>query len=149
MLAQATAILGPASAVIADAEGAAAYERLRDFEANDAAMVAQIAVAPAELAPSLKQCGAEFRAHAGCGVAQIFIRDASNADDLQRTLARWREIAHGARGNLRVLRVNDDFHGDVKFFDDPPGPALALMRRLKSTFDPRGIFNPGCFVGGI
>ena len=149
LLRQATAILGPASAVLADDEAAAAFERLRDYDAADAAMVAQIAVAPPELASCLMRCGAEFRAHAGCGVAQIFMRDASHADDLRRTLAGWREIAHGAHGNLRVLRVNDDFHGDVRFFDDPPGPALALMRRLKSTFDPRGIFNPGCFVGGM
>jgi FAD/FMN-containing dehydrogenase len=34
-------------------------------------------------------------------------------------------------------------------FDDPPKPALELMRRLKTTFDPRGIFNPACFVGGL
>ena len=33
--------------------------------------------------------------------------------------------------------------------DDPPAAALMLMRRLKATFDPRGIFNPGCFVGGL
>jgi glycolate dehydrogenase FAD-binding subunit len=148
LLSQATAILGPASAVVADSEAAMAYERLRDFEANDAAIVAQIAVAPAELAPSLQQCGAEFRAHTGCGVAQIFTSEASNAD-LQRTLTRWREIARGARGHLRVLRINDEFRHNVKFFDEPPGPALALMRRLKTTFDPRGVFNPGCFVGGI
>ncbi len=149
LLTQAGAMLGSASAIIADAEAATAYEGLRDFAADDAAIVAQIAVAPAELAACLTRSGAEFRAHAGCGVAQIFTRDASNADDLGRTLAHWREIARGARGNLRVLRVNDDFHHELNFFDDPPGPALALMRRLKSTFDPRGVFNPGCFVGGL
>jgi glycolate oxidase FAD binding subunit len=148
LLSQVSAILGQATEV-ADAEAIAEYERLRDYEPADAAMVAQVAVAPAELAPCLMRCGAEFRAHAGCGVAQIFIRDASDGDDLRRTLARWREIAHSACGNLRVLRVNDDFHGDVRFFDDPPGPAIALMRRLKSTFDPHSIFNPGCFVGGM
>jgi glycolate dehydrogenase FAD-binding subunit len=149
LAAQATAILGPASTVITDGEAAAAYERLRDFVANDAAIVAQIAVAPAELPACLKQCGAEFRAHAGCGVAQVFTHDVANAGDLERTLARWREIAHGARGNVRVLRVDQQFRDGVKFLDDPPGPALALMRRLKTTFDPRGVFNPGCFVGGM
>jgi glycolate dehydrogenase FAD-binding subunit len=148
LVAQATAILGPASAVIADAEAAAAYEGLRDFEAHDAAIIAQIAVAPAELSSCLKQCGAEFRAHAGCGVAQVFTREVANAGDLERTLTRWREVAHGARGNVRVLRVSE-FHSSVKFFDEPPGPALALMRRLKTTFDPREVFNPGCFVAGM
>jgi FAD/FMN-containing dehydrogenase len=36
---------------------------------------------------------------------------------------------------------------------DPWGPVdevrLALMRRVKQRFDPRGICNPGIFVGGI
>jgi FAD/FMN-containing dehydrogenase len=34
-------------------------------------------------------------------------------------------------------------------FDDPPPIAFKLMRRLKASFDPMGIFNPGCFVGGL
>jgi len=37
----------------------------------------------------------------------------------------------------------------LEFFDTPNGGALALMRRLKAAFDPAGVFNPGCFVGGI
>jgi glycolate oxidase FAD binding subunit len=142
-------MLGPMSAVIDDAAAANTYEHLRDYDPADAAMVAQIAVAPGELGSCLMRSGAEFRAHAGCGVAQIFTRDAANADEMRRTIAYWREIARGARGNLRVLRVNDNFPRDVNFFDEPPGPALALMRRLKATFDPRGVFNPGCFVGGL
>ena len=54
----------------------------------------------------------------------------------EQTVAGWRKIAREAHGHLRVLRVDDDFHGAVQFFDDPPAPALALMRRLKATFDP-------------
>lgn len=69
--------------------------------------------------------------------------------NLRRTLTRWREIAQTARGNLRVLRVAEDCREGVRFFDEPPRAALALMRRLKSAFDPRDIFNPGCFVGGL
>ncbi|HEX3409191.1 MAG TPA: FAD-binding oxidoreductase [Candidatus Binataceae bacterium] len=149
LVAQATAILGSATEVIADSAALAAYERLRDYEPEDAPLVAQIAVAPAELATWLGHSGAEFRAHAGCGVAQIFIHDASTADELRQMLAGWRKTAREARGHLCVLRVDDDFHGAVQFFDDPPAPALALMRRLKATFDPHAVFNPGCFVGMI
>lgn len=149
LLAQASATLGAASTVIAGSEALAAYEHLRDYQPNDATIVAQIAVAPAELAACLKYCGAEFRAHAGSGGAQVFTRDVSNANELQLTVTRWREAAHGGRGNLRVLSINKELNRGVKFFDEPPGPALALMRRLKSTFDPRGVFNPGCFVGGL
>jgi len=30
-----------------------------------------------------------------------------------------------------------------------PGDGLDMMRRLKAEFDPRGLCNPGRFVGGI
>jgi len=119
------------------------------IDATDATLVAQISVAPAELASCLQNCGAEYRAHAGSGVAQIFVSSLSNADDLRGTLARWREIAHGGRGNLRVLRVNDELREGIGIFDTPPKAAFGLMHRLKNTFDPHGIFNPGCFVGGL
>jgi glycolate oxidase FAD binding subunit len=147
--AQMTSILGTACDLLVNADAIAAYQRLRDFDATDATLVAQISVAPAELASCLQNCGAEYRAHAGSGVAQIFVSSLSNADDLRGTLARWREIAHGGRGNLRVLRVNDELREGIGIFDTPPKAAFGLMHRLKNTFDPHGIFNPGCFVGGL
>jgi glycolate oxidase FAD binding subunit len=149
LIAQVRAILGASGDSIAEAPAVAAYQRLRDFDAHDAALCAQIAVAPAEIASCLQQCGAEYRAHAGSGVAQIFVSNPTNSDDVRRTIARWREIAHGASGNLRVIRVNDEFRNNVSIFDDPPPAAFPLMRRLKTAFDPRGIFNPGCFVGSL
>jgi glycolate oxidase FAD binding subunit len=30
-----------------------------------------------------------------------------------------------------------------------PGGAFTVMRRLKTEFDPRGLCNPGRFLGGI
>jgi glycolate oxidase FAD binding subunit len=68
---------------------------------------------------------------------------------LTATVVRWRKAVHEARGILRMLRLPADARAQVAIFDDPPAPALMLMRRLKATFDPRGIFNPGCFVGGL
>ena len=146
---QVNEILGAQCDLVVDAEASATYIPLRDFDAPDAALVAQIAVPPAELAPCLLRCDAEYRAHAGCGVAQIFDANLANADDLQRTVVRWRTIAHLVRGHLRVLRMADEFHHSARIFDDPPKPALELMRRLKTAFDPHGIFNPGSFVGGL
>ena len=35
-----------------------------------------------------------------------------------------------------------DVWGDI-------GPALGMMRRLKTELDPRGVLNPGRYVGGI
>jgi len=149
LIAQVSAILGAGCEVVADSEAIAAYQRLRDFDPADAVLCAQIAVAPAELAPCLRECRAEYRAHAGSGVAQIFASNPQNSEDVRLTVARWREIARRGRGNLRVIRVNEEFRDGVSIFDEPPPAAFALMRRLKTAFDPRSIFNPACFVGGL
>ena len=141
--------LGANARVLAGSDAAATYEHLRDLDYPDAAIVAQIAVLPAELARCLDACGAEFRAHAASGVAQLFLGPQSNAGEIRTAVTRWREIAHGARGNLRLLALRSDDRAGFDFFDLPPPAALALMSRLKSTFDPQAIFNPGCFVGGL
>jgi glycolate oxidase FAD binding subunit len=144
--------------LIKDAEAITAYERLRDLidqETVTGALAAEIAVPPAALSQVLETCGCEFRAHAGSGVAQLF--DGPQGSDngnlspqtLAATVVRWRKAVHDAHGILRVLRVSPAARSQVAIFDDPPAPALMLMRRLKATFDPRGIFNPGCFVGGL
>jgi glycolate oxidase FAD binding subunit len=125
------------------------YQRLRDLDFAGAAVVAQFAVLPAELPRCLGACGAEFRAHAASGAAQIFLaRDHTN-QEICDAVRRWREIAHEAHGHLRVLEARSDVRAYLEMFDRPPDPAMRLMRRLKLAFDPKNIFNPGCFVGGI
>jgi glycolate oxidase FAD binding subunit len=127
------------------------YELLRDIDFYSAPLAAQIAVPPAFLARALESCGndIEFRAHAGSGVAQVIAAGEQSAEAAARTVARWREVARGARGNLRLLAAAPAIRDSLEFFDTPNDGALALMRRLKAAFDPVGIFNPGCFVGGI
>ena len=43
----------------------------------------------------------------------------------------------------RALRERIDPWGAV------PPPALAVMRAIKTEFDPRAVLNPGRFVGGL
>ncbi|HYB91497.1 MAG TPA: FAD-binding oxidoreductase [Candidatus Binataceae bacterium] len=140
-----------AAVIFRDGDGAiAAYERLRDFDLPRVALAAQVAVPPAELARFLSACGAiEFRAHAGSGVAQVFVAGELASDAGRDALARWRESARAARGNVRVLRAAPALRDSLAFFDTPGAGALKLMRRMKQAFDPAGVFNPGCFVGGL
>jgi glycolate dehydrogenase FAD-binding subunit len=124
------------------------YQRLRDFEFATDSLNAELAVLPAELARCLADCAAEFRAHAGCGVAQISA-PLAEAQAAQRILARWREVSGSASGHVRLVSAPPALRSGLQFFDEPNPGALSLMRRLKASFDPAGIFNPGCFVGGI
>jgi glycolate oxidase FAD binding subunit len=134
------------------AQGARAieiYERLRDIGSDCPALLAQLATPPAELGRCVQACGTEFRAHAASGVAQIFERAATSVVDARGTLARWRQAAHDARGHVRLLAAAPELRPHLDFFDEPPAGALKLMRRLKASFDPAGIFNPGCFVAEL
>ncbi|MFZ0676951.1 FAD-binding oxidoreductase [Candidatus Binatus sp.] len=127
------------------------YKLLRDMDFHSLPLSAQISVPPSFLARAMVACGdeIEFRAHAGSGVAQIISAENLTAEGSVQTVARWREAAHSARGNLRPLAAAPPIRESLEFFDTPNDGALALMRRLKDAFDPAGIFNPGCFVGGI
>jgi len=127
----------------------AIYEQLRDLEFAPAAIAAQLATAPGELGRCVESIGAEFRAHAGCGVAQIFLGGEVDLAGARETVARWRSAARAAKGHLRILAAAPALRPELDFFDAPPPGVLNLMRRLKAAFDPSGVFNPGCFVGGI
>jgi glycolate oxidase FAD binding subunit len=135
--------------IITGAVATAMYERLRDFEFPDFALAAQIATLPAELARCLEASRAEYLAHPLSGVARIFLAAGREPDEVRNAVKQWRELAHSARGNLRILAARPRLSADVSMFDEPPEPALNLMRGLKATFDPQRIFNPGCFVGGL
>jgi glycolate oxidase FAD binding subunit len=135
--------------ILSGADALGAYERLRDLDFASAAILAQLAVLPESLPRCLGACDAEFIAHPGTGLAQIYLaRDRTN-DEIRDAVGRWREIAHQAHGHLRVLQALSDVRASLELFDRPPEPAMRLMQRLKQAFDPKNIFNPGCFVGGL
>ena len=142
-------LAGPNGEILSDDDALRKYQLLRDIDFHSRPLCAQIAVASAHLAPTIGACACEFRAHAGSGVAQLFLVDESSAQSSLDAVARWREAAHSARGNLRVIAASSEIREQLQFFDTPNDGALKLMRRLKTAFDPAGIFNPGCFVGGI
>jgi len=141
--------LGPATRMLTEADAAVAYQRLCDPPLEDIAIAAQMAVLPAELGRCIEACEADFRAHALSGVAQLFHAEERGGDSANNRVARWRQIAHSARGHLRVTAAPPHVRANVALFDTPPAPAMALMRRLKTSFDPHNIFNPRSFVGGL
>jgi len=135
---------------VAFLEGSAArsaYELVRDFDMTGFAIAAQIAVPLAALAPILMASGGEYLAHAGSGVAKLLM--SGSPEDARSLFERWREAAREAGGHPRLIHCDPSLRSSIEVFDSPNAGALKLTRRMKNVFDPAGVFNPGCFVGGI
>ncbi|MEW6355809.1 MAG: FAD-binding oxidoreductase [Planctomycetota bacterium] len=81
--------------------------------------------------------------HAGSGIVYVFIPPEASRPD--RAVTRLRREAEDAGGHIVV----ESAPREVKEKADPwgkAGSAEAIMRRLRETFDPNGIMNPGRFI---
>jgi len=71
---------------------------------------------------------------------------ATDASRVQAEAASVREWAQGHGGHATLFRSADK---SIGVFQPLAPPAMALHRRLKSAFDPAGIFNPGRLYPGL
>jgi glycolate oxidase FAD binding subunit len=58
-------------------------------------------------------------------------------------------VARGSGGYATLVRAPDDVRNAVAVFQPPAAPIMDLTRKLKATFDPAGILNPGRMYAGI
>ena len=94
------------------------------------------------------------RAPGDVGVGQVERRGRARrvvgeADDVG-AVARAEHAAEAVRdgGNLTLSRCPADWKGRLRVWGEPR-PDWALAERIKAAFDPRGVMNPGRFVGRI
>jgi glycolate oxidase FAD binding subunit len=124
--------------------------------AGDDEVAIKISAPPAELAGVLDSTlGASSRlgvtpritGHAGTGVTYVGL---SGSDEEARAgvVEELREIWLRRGGSVIVREASPAFKERVEAWG-PIGTRLDLSRRVKEKFDPRGILNPGRFVGGI
>ena len=66
------------------------------------------------------------------------------ADD---ALSQAQDAVHSLGGRMVIERCPLDVKSRLDVWDEP-GEPLAIMRRMKEQYDPKGILNPGRFVGG-
>ena len=85
--------------------------------------------------------------HAGIGVTYVAL---SGGDEEARAqiVEELREIWVRRDGSVVVREASPGFKKRVEVWG-PLGNRLELSRRVKEKFDPRGVLNPGRFVGGI
>ncbi len=124
--------------------------------AGDDAVAVKISAPPAELTGVLDSTlGASSRlgvtpritGHAGTGVTYVGL---SGGEEEARAgvVEELREIWLRRGGSVVVRQASPAFKERVEAWG-PIGTRLDLTRRVKDKFDPRGILNPGRFVGGI
>ncbi len=123
---------------------------------GDDEVAVKISAPPAELAGVLDSTlGASSRlgvtpritGHAGTGVTYVGL---SGGDEEARAavVEELREIWLRRGGSVVVRGASPAFKDRVEAWG-PIGTRLDITRRVKEKFDPRGILNPGRFVGGI
>ena len=125
----------------------------------ETAAVMKWVVLPAQVADVMEQgaavaqragLAAALAAHAGVGVVEAVLAGGGSADatTVSAVLTEWRALVGAAGGQALVESAPLAVKERVPVWDDP-GPALRMMRVIKSRLDPAGLLNPGRFVGGI
>jgi glycolate oxidase FAD binding subunit len=113
---------------------------------------------PSQLAEVLEQGGAiaqrnglraAMAAHAGVGIASAVLSGGgADINAVVAALTDWRAMVVGAGGHALIEWAPLAVKERVEVWD-APGPTARIMKGLKEKLDPRGILNPGRFVGGI
>jgi len=136
-----------AAARLDDAASENFWRRVRDAEpiaADPSRDVWRVSVAPldgARLVEALPEAEA-YMDWAG-GLVWLALPAASDGN-----AARVR-AAKGPKGHATLVRASAEVRARVPVFEPEPAPLAALSRRVKQSFDPLGILNPGRMVEGV
>jgi len=134
-------------------DGRALRARLGAFDAEPAAALLRAATLPGMVGATLeaveeaaRRRGASVRAmaHAANGIVRIAV---ARAEDVASLIEELRPRLETEDGSLTLHRAGPAVKAGVDIWGDL-GPGRELMRRIKDTFDPDGIFAPGRFVEG-
>ncbi len=91
---------------------------------------------------------AEFVAHAGNGILYIEISPYHEISHVVAAIEELRTNAQQAHGSLVVERCPLNLKQHINIWGEPQAN-FQLMQRLKTQFDPKGIFVSGRFLGGL
>jgi len=116
-------------------------------------VVLRIGSVPARLVETLGAVqallpGAAMAGAAGLGALRALVTHA-DATALRAPLERLRATVAEVGGGVIIERGPRTLRERIDPWGTVPPPALAVMRAIKTEFDPRAVLNPGRFVGGL
>jgi len=82
------------------------------------------------------------------GIVHFCLRSEAGAPDVLAVAEKLREAADGLGGTLVVDRCPHHLKPQIDVWG-PAGDDFEIMRKVKQTWDPKGILSPGRFVGGL
>ena len=135
----------------------AALGRLGRPGHDHAAAVMKWAVLPSQVADVMEAgaaaaqrngLAAALTAHAGVGIVTAILSAGTGSNAAVATLTEWRALANGVGGHAMVEWAPLAVKERVAVWD-AAGPTGRLMKGIKERLDPRGVLNPGRFVGEI
>ena len=141
---------------LSDEEAGSSLRPSSPADHGDDGVAIKISAPPAELTGVLdstlgacSRAGIEPRitGHAGTGVTYVGL-PGGDVEAQARAVEELREIWTRRGGSVILRGAPPAFKARVEAWG-PLGSRLELTRRVKERFDPRGILNPGRFVGGI
>jgi glycolate oxidase FAD binding subunit len=134
---------------LGEVEAAALWADIRDaaFFASVPNPVWRVSVAPskgATLGTALKARGARVFYDWGGGLVWAML---GADDDPQSAFVHAETSRHG--GYATLIRASEQARLAADVFSAPAAPLMALQKKLKSSFDPAGILNPGRMYAGL
>lgn len=145
--------LGKTNVVIREGNDAEPlWSLLTEFQAAEAGPVSIVAnVRPSNVMRFLKDVDparCALQAHAGNGIVHGHFLGSPDCDGLAAEIDRLRRAAVDDGGNLILSRCPADWKERLRVWGAPRAD-WALAERIKHALDPRGVMNPGRFIGTI
>ena len=133
--------------VQAEALGGAVEDGLQWPEPIEAPVRFALRVPPRDVPAAVAKVGAldGHRSIASFGVGEVIVGSPEPDASALRLLRSW---AESVGGSLVLLDAPHDMYADVGAWGTEPS-SVEIQRRVKATFDPAGICNPGILPGAI